>query len=359
MPEDQDPVERILITGGAGFIGSAMVRHLIASTPHEVLVFDALTYAGSLEALSTAFSSPRLRFMQGDIRDAGAVAAAFTDFRPTWVSHLAAETHVDRSLDAPDVFVGTNVLGTYRMLEGARTYWSGLPARQAKSFRFHHISTDEVFGSLGPAGRFDESTAYNPSSPYSATKAGSDHLVAAWGHSYGLPVTITNCSNNYGPWQLPEKLIPLVITNALSGEAIPIYGRGEQVRDWLHVEDHALALLRVLERGELGRRYVIGGDGERSNIDLVRTLCAILDRLEPLSYGQSYTDQIVFVADRPGHDQRYAINSSRIWDELGWAPQWSLERGLEATANWYLNNRGWWEGRQDSRVRRGLGEARP
>ena len=347
--------QRILVTGGAGFIGSALVRHLIAETPHEVLVLDALTYAGSMDTLAPVSGSPRFRFVQTDIRDVAALAEAFGNFRPTWVSHLAAESHVDRSLDAPGAFVSTNVMGTFEMLHAARAHWSSLPAAEAERFRFHHISTDEVFGSLGDTGRFDEGTPYDPRSPYSASKAGSDHLVAAWGHSYGLPVLLTNCSNNYGPWQFPEKLIPLMIGKAIAGEALPVYGRGEQVRDWLHVEDHVRALVAVLERGQPGRRYAVGGDAERRNIDVVKALCGILDRLSPRGNGASHAEQIGFVADRPGHDQRYAIDAARIRTELGWRPHQTFESGLEATVRWYLEHRAWWQGIADAGVRRGLG----
>ena len=358
LPEPRSEPQRILVTGGAGFIGSALVRHLIARTPHKVLVLDALTYAGSLSTLAPVEQDPRFRFVRADIRDGAALAQAFAEFRPTWVSHLAAESHVDRSLDAPDAFVSTNLVGTYEMLKAARTYWLGLPAPQADAFRFHHISTDEVFGSLGDTGRFDETTPYDPRSPYSASKAGSDHLVSAWGHSYGLPVLVTNCSNNYGPWQFPEKLIPLTIARALSGEALPVYGRGEQVRDWLHVEDHVRALVAVLEHGRPGRSYAVGGDGERRNIDMVRALCAILDARAPRADGRPHAEAIAFVADRPGHDQRYAIDATRIRTELGWAPEWTPERGLEATVGWYIANRAWWSGMENAVVRRGLTLAR-
>jgi dTDP-glucose 4,6-dehydratase len=351
-----DPApQRILVTGGAGFIGSALVRHLIAETPHEVLVLDALTYAGSMDTLAPVTGNPRFRFVQADIRDGAALADAFAGFRPTWVSHLAAESHVDRSLDAPGAFVSTNVMGTFEMLHAARAHWSSLPAAEVERFRFHHISTDEVFGSLGDTGRFDEGTPYDPRSPYSASKAGSDHLVAAWGHSYGLPVLLTNCSNNYGPWQFPEKLIPLMIGKAIAGQTLPVYGRGEQVRDWLHVEDHVRALVTVLERGQPGRRYAVGGDAERRNIDVVGALCGVLDRLSPRADGASHAEQIGFVADRPGHDQRYAIDATRIRTELGWRPLQTFESGLEATVRWYLDNRSWWQGMADAGVRRGLG----
>lgn len=349
--------QRILITGGAGFIGSALVRHLIAHTAHEVLVIDALTYAGSLSTLAPVLDSPRFRFRHADIGDADALASAFAEFGPTWVSHLAAESHVDRSLDAPDAFIATNLIGTYEMLKAARTFWSGLPTAAASAFRFHHISTDEVFGSLGATGRFDEATRYDPRSPYSASKAGSDHLVSAWGHSYGLPVLITNCSNNYGPWQFPEKLVPLMIAKALSGEPLPVYGRGEQVRDWLHVDDHVCALLRVLERGVPGRRYAVGGDAERRNIDVVATLCGILDRLSPRVDGRPHADGIAYVVDRPGHDQRYAIDASRIRDELGWAPRESFDSRMEATVRWYLDHHDWLQAQPGAGTRRGLATA--
>lgn len=350
--------QRILVTGGAGFIGSALVRHIITHTDHHVLVMDALTYAGSLLSLAPVIDSPRLEFRHADVCDAAAVASAFATFRPNWVSHLAAESHVDRSLDAPDVFIGTNLVGTYEMLKGARSYWSGLGATEASKFRFHHISTDEVFGSLGENGRFDETTSYNPRSPYSASKAGSDHLVSAWGHSYGLPVLITNCSNNYGPWQFPEKLIPLIIARAMSDEMLPVYGQGLHVRDWLHVDDHVCALLCVLERGAPGCNYVIGGNAERRNIDVVRTICAILDRLMPRTDGLPHAARIDHVPDRPGHDQRYAIDASRIREELGWTPRESFESGIEATVRWYLGHCDWWQApvSQGAVVRRGLGD---
>lgn len=349
--------QRILVTGGAGFIGSALVRHIIAHTAYEVMVIDSLTYAGSLATLAPVIDSPRFRFRHADIGDAQALASVFAEFRPTWVSHLAAESHVDRSLDAPDAFIATNLVGTYEMLKAARTFWSGLPIAAASAFRFHHISTDEVFGSLGATGRFDEATRYDPRSPYSASKAGSDHLVSAWGHSYGLPVLITNCSNNYGPWQFPEKLIPLIISKALSGEPLPVYGRGEQVRDWLHVEDHVRALLCVLEHGVPGRRYAVGGDAERRNIDVVAMLCAVLDRLHPRPDGRPHDEAIAYVADRPGHDQRYAIDARRIRNELGWAPSATFESGTEATVRWYLDHRDWLQAQAGAGTRRGLGIA--
>ena len=347
--------QRILVTGGAGFIGSALVRHLIAHTAHQVLVIDALTYAGSLATLAPVIDSPRLRFLHADIGDAQAVASAFADFSPTWVSHLAAESHVDRSLDSPDAFIATNLVGTYEMLKAARNFWASLPTTAASVFRFHHISTDEVFGSLGATGRFDETTRYDPRSPYAASKAGADHLASAWGHSYGLPVLITNCSNNYGPWQFPEKLIPLMISKALSSAPLPVYGKGEQVRDWLHVDDHVRALVCVLESGVPGRRYAIGGDAERRNIDVVATLCAILDRLHPRPDGRPHDEAIAYVADRPGHDQRYAINARRIRDELGWTPSMTFESGMEATVHWYLDHHDGWQSQAGAGMRRGLG----
>lgn len=349
---------RILVTGGAGFIGSALVRHLIRNTAHEVLNLDALTYAGTLSALAPVADDPRYRFVRADVRDAVAVTRAIREFRPQVITHLAAESHVDRSLDGPVAFVETNILGTFQMLNAARAYWQGLEPTEQAAFRFHHISTDEVFGSLGETGLFTETTPYDPRSPYSASKAASDHLVSAWGHSYGLPVIVTNCSNNYGPYHFPEKMIPLMIVKALGGETLPVYGRGENVRDWLFVEDHVRALQIVFERGEPGRRYNIGGHAERRNIDVVHTLCALLDRLRPRPDGASYAKQIGFVADRPGHDLRYAIDATRIRDELGWVPQKSFESGLEKTVRWYLANENWWrpliaQGGADQR--RGLG----
>ncbi|WP_433909232.1 dTDP-glucose 4,6-dehydratase [Sphingomonas yabuuchiae] len=352
---------RILVTGGAGFIGSALIRHLIRDTAHEVLNLDALTYAGTLSALAPVADDPRYRLIRADVRDPVAVAHTIRDFRPQVVTHLAAESHVDRSIDGPAAFVDTNVVGTFTMLDAALAYWRDLSAAERAAFRFHHISTDEVFGSLGEAGRFTEMTPYDPRSPYSASKAASDHLVSAWGHTYGLPVIVTNCSNNYGPYHFPEKMIPLMIVKALGGETLPVYGRGENVRDWLFVEDHVRALQAVFERGEAGRRYNIGGDAERRNIDVVRTLCTILDRLHPRADGRSYATQIGFVADRPGHDLRYAIDATRIRTELGWAPRESFESGLEKTVRWYLANKDWWRpliARGGAGQRRGLA-ARP
>lgn len=333
---------RIFVTGGAGFIGSALVRHLIANTGHEVLNFDKLTYAGTLSAVESVAESARYHFVQGDVCDATAVSAAIAAFRPDIITHLAAESHVDRSIDGPQAFIQTNLVGTFVMLSEARSYWSTLDTDARGSFRFHHISTDEVYGSLGETGLFTEDTPYDPRSPYSASKAGSDHLVSAWGHTYGLPVLITNCSNNYGPYHFPEKLIPLMIVKALAGEILPVYGKGDQVRDWLFVDDHVRALQTVFERGEIGRTYNVGGFNEKQNIDVVRAICAILDRLQPRADGVSYAEQITFVADRPGHDKRYAIDASRVSRELGWRPQETFDTGIEATVTWYLNNTDWW-----------------
>ncbi|MDQ1228615.1 dTDP-glucose 4,6-dehydratase [Sphingomonas sp. SORGH_AS 879] len=308
---------RILVTGGAGFIGSALVRHLIQHTAYEVLNFDKLTYAGSPTTVAPVATSDRYRFVRGDICDAEAVRSSIADFRPTIITHLAAESHVDRSIDGPGAFVQTNVVGTYVMLAEAQAYWAGLDSTEQAAFRFHHISTDEVYGSLGADGYFTENTPYDPRSPYSASKAGSDHLVSAWGHTFGLPTLITNCSNNYGPYHFPEKLIPLMIAKALVGESLPIYGAGDQVRDWLYVEDHVRALQTVFEKGVPGRTYNIGGHNEKQNVDVVRILCAILDRLRPRADGESYARQITHVVDRPGHDKRYAIDASRIRTRAG------------------------------------------
>ena len=333
---------RIFVTGGAGFIGSALIRHLIDNSSHEVLNFDKLTYAGTLSTVREAAKSDRYAFVQGDICDADAVRAAIADLRPDVIIHLAAESHVDRSIDGPYAFVQTNLVGTYTMLAEARAYWLGLDEAAKKAFRFHHISTDEVYGSLGETGLFSEDTPYDPRSPYSASKAGSDHLVSAWGHTYGLPVLITNCSNNYGPYHFPEKLVPLMIAKALDGEPLPVYGKGDQVRDWLYVEDHVRALQTVFERGTPGRTYNIGGHNEKRNIEVVRIVCTILDRLHPRADGISYTTQITSVADRPGHDKRYAIDATRIGEELGWHPQETFESGIEKTVAWYLNHEDWW-----------------
>ncbi len=334
---------KLIVTGGAGFIGSALIRHLIAQTRHEILNLDKLTYAGNLDSLASVAGDARYRFRRGDICDAALVAAVFEEFDPDGIIHLAAESHVDRSIDGPRAFVETNVIGTFVLLQAARRHLDRLDPGRRAGFRFLHVSTDEVYGSLGPEGLFSETTAYAPRSPYSASKAASDHLVAAWGHTYGLPVLVTNCSNNYGPCQFPEKLIPLCVIRALAGESLPVYGKGENVRDWLHVEDHARALTLVFEHGRLGETYNIGGNAERRNIEVVTGLCDVLDRLAPRADGTSYQSQITFVADRPGHDLRYAVDSSKIGRELGWAPRETFETGLAATVGWYLENRGWWQ----------------
>ena len=333
---------KILVTGGAGFIGSALVRHLIENTAHEVLVVDALTYAGNLSSLAAVAGSARYQFLQADVCDAEAIASAIASFQPNVITHLAAESHVDRSLDGPAAFIQTNLVGTFNMLQSALEYWRTFPTDAQASFRFHHISTDEVFGALSDEGFFTEETPYDPRSPYSASKAGSDHLVRAWGHSYGLPVLITNCSNNYGPHHFPEKLIPLMIIKALSGEPLPVYGAGSNVRDWLYVDDHVRALVAVFERGVVGESYMIGGNSERTNLAVVHTICDALDALRPRDDGKSYRDQITYVADRPGHDFRYAIDASKLRDGLGWAPQESFESGIAKTIDWYLSNESWW-----------------
>jgi dTDP-glucose 4,6-dehydratase len=334
---------RIFVTGGAGFIGSALVRHLIESTDHEVLNYDKLTYAGTLSTVQRVASSNRYRFVQGDVCDAAAVRAAIDAFKPNVVTHLAAESHVDRSIDGPDAFIQTNIVGTYTMLAETRAYWLGLDEVAQKAFRFHHISTDEVYGSLGNEGLFTEETSYDPRSPYSASKAASDHLVRAWGHTYGLPVLVTNCSNNYGPYHFPEKLIPLMIVKAVAGDELPVYGKGDQVRDWLYVDDHVRALQMVFEKGEPLRTYNIGGNNEKQNIEVVKAVCAILDELRPREDGRSYAEQITHVADRPGHDKRYAIDASLIRAELGWQPIETFETGIRKTVEWYLAHDAWWQ----------------
>lgn len=342
---------KILVTGGAGFIGSAVVRLAIARG-HSIVNVDALTYAACLENVACVSKSPQYFFEHADIRDRNALDTIFKKHQPDAVMHLAAESHVDRSIDGPADFIETNINGTFNMLEAARSYWQahGKP----ETFRFHHISTDEVFGSLpnDPAVQFTEETPYDPRSPYSASKASSDHLVRAWHEIYGLPVVLTNCSNNYGPYHFPEKLVPVIILNALAGKPLPIYGNGSNIRDWLYVEDHADALLLVLEKGAIGRSYNIGGENERTNLGLVQALCEILDRLKPKSTG-TYADLITFVQDRPGHDARYAIDPSRIRNELGWRPSVSVEEGLEKTVKWYLDNEDWWKPLQN---RSGVGE---
>lgn len=333
---------KLLVTGGAGFIGSAVVRLAIARG-YRVVNLDALTYAGNLANVAGVADAPGYRFVHADIRDRAALDRVFAEHAPDAVMHLAAETHVDRSIDGPQDFIETNVTGTCNLLEAARQHW--MRAGQPASFRFHHISTDEVYGTLGPEGLFTEDTPYAPNSPYSASKAAADHLVRAWHMTYGLPVVLTNCSNNYGPYHFPEKLIPVVILKALAGRDIPVYGDGGHTRDWLYVEDHAEALLRVLEQGRPGRSYNIGGHNALRNIDLVRKICAILDRKRPKQ--SLYAEQITFVADRPGHDLRYALDASRIEDELGWSARVSLEEGLELTVQWYLENEDWWRPLQD------------
>jgi dTDP-glucose 4,6-dehydratase len=382
--------KNFLITGGAGFIGSAVIRFLIEETDHQVLNLDKLTYAGNLESLAAVSSNPRYQFVQGDVCDRALVSKLFADFKPDVVMHLAAESHVDRSIDGPAEFIQTNIVGTSVMLECAREYWKQLPSLRGgvadeaihndgmdrhgasrlamtaeatkESFRFHHISTDEVYGSLDDTGLFTEETAYDPSSPYSASKASSDHLVRAWHRTYGLPVLITNCSNNYGPYQFPEKLIPLMILNALEGKSLPVYGNGQQIRDWLHVEDHARALYKVVTEGEIGETYNIGGHNEKTNLEVVHTLCELLDELVPPSGSPrdfvarddvgSYKDLITYVADRPGHDQRYAIDASKIQRDLGWVPAETFETGLRKTVEWYLDNVTWCQHVQDGSYQR-------
>lgn len=339
---------KILVTGGAGFIGSAVVRQAVAQG-HQVVNLDALTYAACLENVTSIAKSPHYAFEHADIRDRAALDRIFASHQPDAVMHLAAESHVDRSIDGPGAFIDTNVTGTYTLLEAARAFWLG--QGRPDSFRFHHISTDEVYGSLGPTGLFTEDSPYAPNSPYSASKAASDHLVRAWYETYGLPVLVTNCSNNYGPYHFPEKLIPVVILNALAGKPIPVYGAGENIRDWLFVEDHADALLTVLAKGAVGRTYNIGGENEARNIDLVRMICAILDAKRPAV--RPYDSLISFVADRPGHDARYAIDPTRIRGELGWRPSVTLQEGLERTVQWYLDNPHWWQALQD---RDGIGK---
>lgn len=340
---------KILVTGGAGFIGSAVVRRAIQDG-HQIINLDALTYAACLENLSSVQNHPNYSFVRGDIRNRNALDKILREVVPDTIMHLAAESHVDRSIDGPADFVETNITGTFNLLEAARHYW--LAQGKPSMFRFHHISTDEVYGSLGATGMFKEETPYDPRSPYAASKASSDHLVRAWHETYGLPVVLTNCSNNYGPYHFPEKLIPVTIINALAGKPLPIYGDGSNVRDWLYVEDHADALLLVLQKGELGRSYNIGGENECSNLDLVKKICAILDEKCPKATG-CYSEQIAFVADRPGHDARYAIDPTRIREELNWRPSMTVDEGLEHTVQWYLDNEAWWRRLQD---RPGVGE---
>lgn len=337
---------KILVTGGAGFIGSAVVRHLINDTPHDVVNVDKLTYAGNLQSVAPVSASPRYAFEQVDICNRAELQRVFHTHQPDAVMHLAAESHVDRSIDGAGEFIQTNIVGTFELLEITRAYWLQLAPERKQNFRFHHISTDEVFGDLhGSTDLFTETTAYAPSSPYAASKASSDHLVRAWHRTYGLPVLITNCSNNYGPYHFPEKLIPLMILNALEGKPLPVYGNGQQIRDWLFVEDHARALVTVLTQGKIGETYNIGGHNEKKNLDVVQTICALMEELQPNKpHGvQHYTDLITFVKDRPGHDLRYAIDASRIQRELGWVPVETFESGLRKTVLWYLDNREWWQ----------------
>lgn len=341
-------MKKVIVTGGAGFIGSAVCRHLVKERGIEVLNLDKLTYAGVPESLREIQDSPLYRFAKADVCDRPAVAALFAGFQPDAVMHLAAESHVDRSIDGPAAFIETNIVGTYTMLECAREYWGALPEERKTAFRFHHISTDEVYGSLGPEGLFEETTPYDPRSPYSASKASSDHLVMAWFHTYGLPVVITNCSNNYGPYHFPEKLIPLVILNALDEKPLPIYGKGDNIRDWLYVEDHARALAMVVEKGRPGETYNVGGRNERTNLEVVQTICGILDELKPRASG-SYADLIAFVADRPGHDARYAIDATKLETELGWKAQENFDTGIRRTTQWYLDNDWWWKPLRASR----------
>ena len=339
---------KLLVTGGAGFIGSAVVRQAVAQG-HSVVNLDALTYAACLENVASVADMSAYKFEQADICDRAALDRIFAAHAPDAIMHLAAESHVDRSIDGPGAFIETNITGTYQLLEAARSYWDG--QGRPETFRFHHISTDEVFGSLGDIGQFTETTPYDPRSPYSASKAASDHLVRAWGETYGLPIVMTNCSNNYGPYHFPEKLVPVVILNALAGKDIPVYGAGVNIRDWLYVEDHADALLCVLQNGDVGRSYNIGGENEAKNIDIVHMICAILDRKRPKD--TAYAQQITFVSDRPGHDLRYAIDPTRIATELGWRPSVTLEEGLEKTVDWYLDNEDWWRALQN---RDGVGQ---
>lgn len=345
---------KILVTGGAGFIGSAVIRHIIQNTNNEVLNIDKLTYAGNLESLKEIDQHSNYEFKQIDICDTEQITAAIDAFQPNAIMHLAAESHVDRSIDGPAAFIQTNIVGTYTLLEAARKYWMGLDAEAQQNFRFHHISTDEVYGDLeGTTDLFTETTSYAPSSPYSASKASSDHLVRAWHRTYGLPVIVTNCSNNYGPYHFPEKLIPLVILNALDAKPLPVYGNGQQIRDWLFVEDHARALYKVVTEGVVGETYNIGGHNEKQNIEVVKTICKILDELKPQANGgQTYESLITFVKDRPGHDLRYAIDAAKIQNELGWTPTETFESGIRKTVQWYLNNLDWCHRVQDGSYQR-------
>lgn len=351
-------MKKIIVTGGAGFIGSALIRHLVGNRLAEVVNLDKLTYAGNRESLKEVANSPIYHFCHLDICDTAGVARIINDFQPDAIMHLAAESHVDRSIDDPLCFVRTNVIGTANLLQCSLEYWKKLPEERRNAFRFQHISTDEVYGSLGAEGLFTESTPYDPRSPYSASKASSDHLVRAWGHTFGLPVLISNCSNNYGPYHFPEKLIPLVILNALDGKDLPIYGKGDNIRDWLYVEDHAKALWLINSSGVPGNTYNIGGRNERTNLEVVETICRLLDELRPRSSG-SYADQIKFVADRPGHDRRYAIDADKLRNELGWEPEEDFNSGIRKTVQWYLDNAWWWQPIRESKYsgeRLGKGE---
>ncbi len=361
---------KLLVTGGAGFIGSAVIRHIIQHTQDAVVNIDKLTYAGNLESLTAVSDSTRYRFEQVDICDRAALDKVFAEHQPDAVMHLAAESHVDRSIDGPAEFIQTNIVGTYQLLEAARAYWNNLDSQRKQAFRFHHISTDEVYGDLphptdcaqATEQLFTEQTSYAPSSPYSASKASSDHLVRAWQRTYGLPVLVTNCSNNYGPYHFPEKLIPLVILNALEGKTLPIYGSGDQIRDWLYVEDHACALYTVIRQGQVGETYNIGGHNEKENIEVVRTICSLLDELAPAATRKlaapngtplvNYSDLLIHVADRPGHDRRYAIDASKIQRELNWLPAETFETGLRKTVQWYLDNQAWCQRVQDGSYQR-------
>ncbi|MEH6452518.1 MULTISPECIES: dTDP-glucose 4,6-dehydratase [Pseudomonas] len=335
---------KILVTGGAGFIGSAVIRHIISNTADSVVNVDKLTYAGNLESLAEVSLSERYVFERVDICDCSEIDRIFAQYQPDAIMHLAAESHVDRSISGPSEFIQTNIIGTYTLLESARQYWASLDEERKAKFRFHHISTDEVYGDLeGPEDLFTETTPYQPSSPYSSSKASSDHLVRAWRRTYGLPTLITNCSNNYGPYHFPEKLIPLIILNALEGKSLPVYGKGDQVRDWLYVEDHARALYKVVTEGKVGETYNIGGHNEKQNIEVVHTLCALLDDLCPESPHRPHHSLITYVKDRPGHDQRYAIDASKIQRELGWSPEETFESGIRKTVEWYLSNASWVE----------------
>jgi dTDP-glucose 4,6-dehydratase len=347
-------MKSIIITGGAGFIGSALIRYLINETQHQVINVDKLTYAGNLESLAAIADSSRYHFVQADVCDQQAMDKVFSDFQPDVIMHLAAESHVDRSIDGPAEFIQTNIVGTFTLLNTARSYWETLPDERKSAFRFHHISTDEVYGDLNETDLFTEDTPYAPSSPYSASKASSDHLVRAWHRTYGLPVLITNCSNNYGPYHFPEKLVPLVILNALEGKPLPVYGNGQQIRDWLYVEDHARALYKVVTEGVVGETYNIGGFNEKANIDVVRGICDLLQELVPEKGNQvnHYRDLITFVTDRPGHDVRYAIDARKIERELGWTPQETFETGLRKTVRWYLENQAWCQHVQDGSYQR-------